>query len=217
MDTGNPFITGSSQAPKQPETPKPPITSRKFWRVLAPILFFILIIGIGVIGYYLYSNVAVRPIALTSYRSDQYSMVVPASYTLNIEDETAVFTDMSVGDQEGSEVRVQRLYALVGDRQEYVDTLNDTVSEKMITDYGLSLEPAQTLANVRAQHDSETEGQEYWQVRAEVQESGRAVATITIRLRMSASDLYAVSVISRSSDAILDAKAEEIVSSFMPL
>lgn len=217
MDTGNPFIAGSQKTPPEPGKVKPPLTTRKFWRFVAPALFFLLIVGIAAIGYYLYSNVAVRPIALTSYRTNQYSMVVPASYALDIQDETAVFTDTSAESEQGSEVRVQHLYALTGDRQEYVDTLNNTVSEKVVTDYGLTLEPAQTLANVTTKRDSETVGQEYWQVRAEVQESGRTVATITIRLRMSANDLYAVSVISRSADAILDAKADEIVSSFMPL
>ena len=92
--------------------------------------------------------------------------------------------------------------------------LNDIVSEKAIEDYGLTLEPGQNLDRLENTSQTDVRGKEFWQFSARVQDNGRTVAYITVRLQATQSNLYAISVLTRMSGTRLEDKAQDIVASF---
>ena len=219
MKQDNPFIEGKHPVPQpiDQKVVERREKSHRFLRTFLPLLFFTLLVGTSVVGYILYNRLYAPGVSLSSHQESTYSLLIPNRFTKTTQNGVDIYTDTSLDVAKTSEIRVQKLYTLIGDRASYVRTLSGTVSEKAIQDYGLTLEQNQTLSNLETTSDVTVVGKEHWQFSARVQESGRVIAYITVRLQATESNLYAISVLTRLSGARLEDKAPDITSSFSEL
>lgn len=184
---------------------------KKLVIIIAAFVAGLVVLGVG--AWLVITLFATSNITLKEYSNDEYSLLVPESYTQDINATGATFVEPKAEKETESQLQVSTIGSIVGDRQQYIDTIDKTLTEESINKNINQEDSDKNITNITIEKTTQN-GNPTRIVTADMEENGKRVGIFRYFVTFGDKKIYMIIIGAHTSDPGFMANTAKITDSF---